>query len=66
MDSFISGQYENMKLANYEFACFANYTLNNATNGFDWDGTVNRNTSGEFVEVVDARVWSPPPTDTFL
>lgn len=46
MDKFLASQYENMKLANYQFACFANYTVINPTNGNDYDGTVNNKTGG--------------------
>ncbi|KAF7191443.1 3-phytase A [Pseudocercospora fuligena] len=46
MDRFLASQYENMKLANYQFACFANYTVLNPTNGNDYDGTVNNKTGG--------------------
>ncbi|EME49919.1 hypothetical protein DOTSEDRAFT_68663 [Dothistroma septosporum NZE10] len=46
MDNFLASQYESMKLANYDFACFANYTLNNATNANDYDGTVTNRTAG--------------------
>ncbi|EME89318.1 uncharacterized protein MYCFIDRAFT_129774, partial [Pseudocercospora fijiensis CIRAD86] len=40
-------QYENMKLANYQFACFANYTVLHPTNGHDYDGTVDAQTEGK-------------------
>jgi hypothetical protein len=33
-------------LANYQFACFANYTLNAPFNGNDFDGTVTNTTGG--------------------
>ena len=50
MDKFLASQYENMKLANYQFACFANYTVLNPTNGNDYDGTVNNKTGGELTK----------------
>lgn len=62
MDNFLASQYENMELANYDFACFANYTLNNATNGNDYDGTVNNRTAGKFT-VFD---MSPNASANFL
>lgn len=49
MDGFLASQYEAEKLANYDFACFANYTIVNLTNGADYDGTVNNATGGIIV-----------------
>lgn len=48
MQNFIASQYEAMTLANYDFACFANYTIANTTNGNDYDGTVTNSTAGEY------------------
>lgn len=42
LDKFVESQTEAMKLANYDFVCFANYTLPvNTSAGFDWDGTIS-------------------------
>lgn len=49
MEDFLASQYEAESLANYQFACFANYTINNPTNGNDYDGTVNNSTGGVVV-----------------
>ena len=46
MEDFLASQYEAVKLANYQFACFANYTLIAPFNGNDWDGTVTNETAG--------------------
>ena len=47
MDKFLASQYEAVKLANYDFACFANYTILNTTNNKDYDGTISANSSGK-------------------
>jgi hypothetical protein len=39
MDNFLASQANSTALANYQFACFGNYTLTNATSGADYDGT---------------------------
>ncbi|KAK5113341.1 hypothetical protein LTR62_003440 [Meristemomyces frigidus] len=46
LPSFLKSQYEAEKLANYQFACFANYTIIKPTNGNDYDGTINNSTGG--------------------
>ena len=46
LDDFLASQYEAEKLANYQFACFANYTVTAPFNGRDWDGTVDNGTAG--------------------
>ncbi|CAK3886707.1 multiple inositol polyphosphate phosphatase [Lecanosticta acicola] len=46
MEKFIASQEQAMQLANYDFACFANYTLANATNAYNYDGAVNNQTQG--------------------
>lgn len=46
MEDFLASQYAAEELANYQFACFANYTIINPTNGNDYDGTVNNSTAG--------------------
>ncbi|SMY23758.1 unnamed protein product [Zymoseptoria tritici ST99CH_1A5] len=46
MEDFLSSQDEAMKLANYDFACFANYTIANTSTPHDYDGTVNNSTEG--------------------
>ncbi|KAI7340949.1 3-phytase [Hortaea werneckii] len=53
-DDFLASQYEAVKLANYDFACFANYTILDPTNGRDYDGTVNNGTKG--IVVNDGRI----------
>lgn len=46
MEDFLASQYEAQKLANYQFACFSNYTIVDASRGRDFDGTVNDATAG--------------------
>lgn len=45
MDDFLASQYQAEQLANYQFACFANYTLNSPLSGQDYDGTAYKNSS---------------------
>jgi len=40
MTSFIASQANSYELSNYNFACFGNYTITNATSGQDYDGTI--------------------------
>ena len=49
IEDFLASQYEAEKLANYQFACFANYTLIDPFNGADYDGTINSSTPGVIV-----------------
>lgn len=46
LDDFLASQYNAEGLANYQFSCFANYTLNDPTNGNDYDGYVTNATAG--------------------
>ena len=46
MESFIASQSEAYALSNYNYACFANYTINDPFNGQDYDGTINESTPG--------------------
>lgn len=38
---FIGSRTDAYKLANYDFACFGNYTVAGPTSGEDYDGTVS-------------------------
>lgn len=49
MDDFLTSQWEAEKLANYQFACFANYTVIKPGNGNDYDGTITNTTGGIIV-----------------
>lgn len=40
LDDFIASQSDAETLANYDYACFGNYTLADGTNGTDYDGTI--------------------------
>ncbi|KZF20409.1 3-phytase [Xylona heveae TC161] len=40
LDQFLATQQDSYKLANYDYACFGNYTLSNITSGHDYDGTI--------------------------
>lgn len=42
MDSFLKSQTNAYALANYDFACFGNYSINNVgSQGQDYDGTIS-------------------------
>ncbi|POS88371.1 hypothetical protein EPUL_000113 [Erysiphe pulchra] len=40
LKDFLSNQEKITALANYEYACFANYTIDDPRSGRDWDGTI--------------------------
>ena len=40
MSGFLQSQENATALANYDYACFGNYTIENPTNGMDYDGTI--------------------------
>ncbi|KIW02731.1 uncharacterized protein PV09_06165 [Verruconis gallopava] len=40
LSKFIDSQKNSTKLANYQYACFGNYTITDATSGKDYDGTI--------------------------
>ncbi|KAJ6439414.1 multiple inositol polyphosphate phosphatase-like protein [Purpureocillium lavendulum] len=40
MGAFLKSQEDAYKLSNYNYACFANYTLSNSTRNIDYDGTI--------------------------
>jgi hypothetical protein len=42
LDSFIQSQATAYAQSNYNFACFGNYTIANATSGMDYDGTISK------------------------
>lgn len=46
LDDFLASQWEAESLANYQFACFSNYSIVAPTNGNDYDGTINNATDG--------------------
>lgn len=46
LNKFLASQYQAEQLANYQFACFANYTIISPFNGNDYDGTINNATPG--------------------
>lgn len=54
LDDFIASQADAEKLANYDYACFQNYTLNEPLNGHDYDGRIDKSTAG--VTVNDGRL----------
>lgn len=61
LGDFLASQYESSELANYQFACFANYTIINPYNGNDYDGTITNTTGGIVVNpgtVIDAYIAS--------
>lgn len=41
LESFVKSQAESEKLANYQYACFGNWTVTNATSGDDYDGRIS-------------------------
>jgi len=44
LGSFIMSQAGSYALSNYDYACFANYTIADPTNGMDYDGTISSST----------------------
>jgi hypothetical protein len=42
LGDFIASQANSYALSNYDFSCFANYTIANLTNGYDYDGVANQ------------------------
>ena len=46
MENFLASQESAYALSNYDYACFGNWTLNDPTDGHDYDGTIFTNTSG--------------------
>jgi len=40
LEDFLLSQQNSTALANYQYACFGNYTITNATSGEDYDGTI--------------------------
>ena len=46
MEDFVGALYGSESLANYQFSCFANYTINDPTSGQDFDGAVTPDTAG--------------------
>lgn len=68
LEQFLASQYEAEALADYQFSCFANYTLDSPFDGQDYDGRVTRESEGITVypgeltrRVVDAYLGYPPP-----
>jgi hypothetical protein len=49
LDDFVASQADAEKLANYDYACFTNYTLVEPLNGNDYDGRVDEDTPGVVV-----------------
>uniref|UniRef100_UPI0031194C10 hypothetical protein n=1 Tax=Mesomycoplasma ovipneumoniae TaxID=29562 RepID=UPI0031194C10 len=45
MSSFLQSQVNAYAESNYNYACFANYTITNATSGKNYDGTISNSTS---------------------
>jgi len=41
MGSFLQSQENAYKLSNYDYACFANYTITNPLSGKDYDGAIS-------------------------
>ncbi|SZF00594.1 unnamed protein product [Blumeria hordei] len=40
LEDFIKSQENASAMANYQYACFANYTTDDRARGWDWDGTI--------------------------
>lgn len=49
LSDFVASQAGAEELANYDFACFANYTLAEPLDGHDYDGRVDESTPGVVV-----------------
>lgn len=41
LNSFLQSQADAVKLSNYQYACFGNYTIPDPTSGKDYDGTIS-------------------------
>ncbi|KUJ23822.1 putative phytase [Mollisia scopiformis] len=41
MEAFLESQESAYMLSNYDYACFGNYSIANATSGMDYDGTIS-------------------------
>ena len=50
LDAFVASQADAEELANYDYACFTNYTLVEPLNGNDYDGRVDEGTPGVVVD----------------
>ena len=48
MSNFLASQANATTQANYQYACFGNYSIINPTNGNDYDGTINNSTAGVY------------------
>ena len=46
LSGFLASQTNANAMANYQYACFGNYSIVNATNGNDYDGTISNLTAG--------------------
>jgi len=46
VSDFLASQKTAEQQANYQYACFGNYSIINLTNGNDYDGTINNSTAG--------------------
>lgn len=44
LGDFLASQEDAYQMSNYDYACFANYTIANATSGFDFDGAITNTT----------------------
>lgn len=42
MEGFLRSQRDAYQESNYDYACFGNYTIGNATSGRDYDGTISK------------------------
>jgi hypothetical protein len=45
LQDFVASQAQSVTLANYQYACFGNYTIANATSGENFDGTIFANST---------------------
>jgi hypothetical protein len=45
MSDFIQSQANAHQLSNYDYACFGNYTIQNVTSGYDYDGAIANTTT---------------------
>jgi hypothetical protein len=46
LEDFLASQADAEELANYDYACFTNYTLNEPLDGNDYDGRIDEATPG--------------------
>jgi len=58
LDNFVASQADAEELANYDYACFKNYTLVEPLNGHDYNGRIDESTPGVIVNPGRLDEWN--------